>query len=263
MKLTISDKSKKDIFISLFQLLKNSTSIICVIFKEDQMYIQGMDNCHILLYEIILKSTWFDSYTKSPTEHSNICFDSTIFHNVINISQDSDIIVIYYEGDNEAESLHIDLETTKKGDFNKYFKIPLCDVETEMLSIPDSEYDADFSISAKKITEITNQFMKFGSDSLDFNCTEEKIIIKSFGGNCEMLVDVPIVDLSEYSISEDSEVNLSFSLNTIHKSCLSTKLTAEIVFSLHKDMPMRMKYHLDNENDNHITFYLAPKTKDE
>ena len=54
MKLILTDNLKKELFISIFQVLKNTSSTIMVIFKEDKMYIQGMDNSHILLYEVTL-----------------------------------------------------------------------------------------------------------------------------------------------------------------------------------------------------------------
>jgi len=263
MKFTIADKSKKEIFISIFQLLKNSSSILQVIFKEDRMYIQGMDNGHILLFEINLLSQWFSSYEKTTTESSNICFDSNIFYNVISVSQETDNLTIYYEGDTEPESLHIDIENDKKGEFSKYFKIPLTDLDADMMTIPETEYDVDFSISAKKINEITSQMMKFGGDTIDIKCNEEKLSATCSGGSCEMLVNIPIDDISEYAIMEDKDIDLSFSLNLMSKNCLTIKLTTEISFSLSNDMPMRIKYPLDNDDENHVVFYIAPKIKEE
>ena len=52
MKIVISDKAKKDIFTALFQTLKNCTNIICVIFYEEYLYIQGMDKSHICLFNV-------------------------------------------------------------------------------------------------------------------------------------------------------------------------------------------------------------------
>jgi hypothetical protein len=46
------DKIKKDMFTALFQTLKNCTNIICLIFYEDHLYIQGMDKSHVCLFNI-------------------------------------------------------------------------------------------------------------------------------------------------------------------------------------------------------------------
>ena len=54
MKFSIIDKVTKDKFIGIFQLLKNITSIISFIFKDDYIHIQGMDSGHICLFDINL-----------------------------------------------------------------------------------------------------------------------------------------------------------------------------------------------------------------
>ena len=36
MKVTISNKNKKDLFVALFQILKNCTSIVTVIFEKEK-----------------------------------------------------------------------------------------------------------------------------------------------------------------------------------------------------------------------------------
>ena len=261
MKLILTDNLKKELFISIFQVLKNTSSTIMVIFKEDKMYIQGMDNSHILLYEVTLIKSWFEVYEVCSTEHSNICFDSNVFQNVLSITQENDTIILYYDENSEPDSLHIDLENSKKGEYSKYFKIPLIDLETTLMSIPDTEYSADFSIPSKKITEITSQLIKFGGDTLDIKCMDEKIDITSSGGSCEMLVSISMDDLSEYSIVEEETVELSFSLNILNKMCLTSKITKEIMFSVSNDIPMKIAYYLDNDNDNKVIFYVAPKSK--
>ena len=62
MRLNISDKIKKDVFISLFHLLKQNTSSISIIFNEEYIYIQGMDNSHVCLFDIKIMGSWFTEY---------------------------------------------------------------------------------------------------------------------------------------------------------------------------------------------------------
>ena len=47
MKLVISEKNKKDIFVSLFNIIKSNTTNICIVFKTEFVFIQGMDKSHI------------------------------------------------------------------------------------------------------------------------------------------------------------------------------------------------------------------------
>ena len=62
MKLTITDKKKKETFISLFNVLKNCSSVINITFEMDLIHIQGMDKSHICLFDVKLNKTWFSSY---------------------------------------------------------------------------------------------------------------------------------------------------------------------------------------------------------
>jgi proliferating cell nuclear antigen PCNA len=261
MKLSIVNKAKKDTFISLFQLLKSCASVVSIIFNEDHLYIQGMDKSHVCLFDIKIFSSWFSSYEFDDTDSSKICVDTNIFHNVLSINQEHHTIIIHYEGD--AESVNIDLingtPETKKGDFDKFFKLPLADVDSELLGIPEVDYDAEFSIPAKKICEIASQLLLFG-DTINVKCSEEKIDLCSSGVSGEMSVNIPIDDLSEFSISEGETIDLHYSLNYIQKMCLTTKLSSEIEFGISGEFPMRIKYDLGDNSQ--VIFFIAPKMAD-
>jgi proliferating cell nuclear antigen PCNA len=261
MKLSIVTKTKKDIFISLFQLLKSCASVVSIIFNEDHLYIQGMDKSHVCLFDIKIFSQWFSSYEFDESDSNKICVDTNIFHNVLSINQEHHTILLHYEGD--ADSVNIDLingtPETKKGDFDKFFKLPLADVDTELLGIPEVDYDAEFSIPAKKICEIASQLLLFG-DTINVKCSEEKIDLASSGVCGEMTVNIPIDDLSEFSISEGEIIDLHYSLNYIQKMCLTTKLSSEIEFGISGEFPMRIKYDLGDNSQ--VIFFIAPKMAD-
>ena len=56
MKITISDKKKKDLFISIFHLLKYSSNQINAMFTSDNLHIQGMDKSHVCLFDLNIKT---------------------------------------------------------------------------------------------------------------------------------------------------------------------------------------------------------------
>jgi proliferating cell nuclear antigen len=256
MKVTISNKNKKDLFVALFQIIKGCTSIVRVIFEKDKLYIQGMDKSHICLFEVNIQKKWFDDYTID--EETTVCFDTNIFHLIISSKQESHDIIIHSDGE---DNINIDLISQEhtKGEFNKYFKIPLADFDYDTMNIPDVDYDAEFSISSKKICEITSQMLAFGTD-LNIKCSEEKIDLVTDGIVGEMLVNIPIEDLNEYSIVEGDTIDLKYSLNYIAKMCLTNKLSSEVVFSISADCPMKINYDLGD--DSSIVFYMAPKISD-
>ena len=260
MKLSIIGKTEKDIFISLFQLLKNSSTTISIIFTEDYAHIQGMDKSHICLFNIKLNADWFSTYNFTTGEMANIFIDSQILYNVLSMNQDMHSIIMHYEGD--PDNISIDLvnesPTAKSsGDmFNKYFKIPLADLDQDLLDIPETEYDVDFSISAKKIQDVFSQLLIFG-ETLNIKCNEDRIDLNTTGVCGEMLVNIPIDEIVEFSISEDENIDISFNLKFVHKMCITNKLSTDIEFSIRKDYPMKIKYNLGK--DNFANFFIAPQ----
>ena len=259
MKLSISEKAKKDIFISIFQLLKSCSSMITFMFQEDHLYIQGMDNAHVCLFDLKIMYTWFYFFEKAHNDASTICVSSSILHNVLSFTQDKHMIHIEYDGEPDTIDISLVVDQGIKGDFNKYFTIPLIDLDIDLLGIPEVEYDAEVSINAKKICEISSQLMVFG-DVMNVKCSEEEFTLSSEGTNGTMRVNVPIDDLSEFSISEGEVIELSYSLNYFYKMCLTTKLSTEIELGICKEYPLRIKYDL-GENST-LMFYIAPKIDD-
>jgi proliferating cell nuclear antigen PCNA len=259
MKFAIKEQIKKEVFIAIFGTLKNCSSLVCIHFNESNMHIQGMDKSHICLFETTIMKQWFDIYELDSTNDDKICIDTTFLFNIINSAHECHSINIHFE--NDLENINIDLivnqdKNKNKGEFNKYFKLPLANMDYDLVTIPSVEYDAEFTISSKKIVEITSQMLSFGSD-INVICTEEKINLITNGINGEMLVNIPIDDLNEYAISEDEIINLTYSLNYIHKMCLTNKISNQIQFYVSNQFPMKIKYDLGL--DSSVIFFIAPK----
>lgn len=266
MKIVISNKSKKEILVTLFQMLKNFTTTVVLLFNEDHLYIQGMDKAHVCLYDIKLVDTWFDKYEVDKEDNATVCVNTSSIHSVLSMSKDSQILHIHYSGD--AERLYIDFinEQQLKGEYSRYFEIPLVECDPDFYDIPEVEYDAEFSLNEKKIYEITSQLSLFG-DTMCIDCSEEKIDISTEGDVGKMRINIPIDDLDEFSISEGQQYKLSYSLNYVHKMCITTKLS-QISFSISESFPMKIGYvilddgNTDGQPLGHAIFYIAPKVCD-
>ena len=256
MKITIRDKHKKDLFIALFHILKNCSTIINISFDIENVHIQGMDKSHICLFDIYIQKKWFNNY--EVDELTKVAFDINVFHLIISNKTDGYDILIHSESE---DNLNIDLLISEntKGEFNKYFKIPLCEYDYEEMDIPSTDYAAEFYISSKKICEIVNQMVVFGTD-INIQCSEEKIDMITSGVTGEMLVNIPIDELTEFSIIEGETINLTYSLSYMNKMCLSNKLSSEIEFFMSSESPMKIKYDLGDEST--LMFFIAPKIND-
>ena len=258
MNIQISDKKKKDVFVSVFQVLKNCTSLVCANLEVGRMHIQGMDKSHICLFDIKLDKTWFAKY--DVPENVRICFDTNVFHSIISTKGENQDLIITME-DAGQETLHIKFDSpdAKKGDFKKSFKMPLADYDYDEMYIPEVDYDAEFALSSKQISEMFSQLSNFGSDII-IKCSEADISLNTNGVTGEMRVDIPIDDLTSYSIVEGAEIKLTYSLAYMNKMCITNKLSTDIDFSLSNDRPMKIEYSLGE--DSSMVFFIAPKVED-
>ena len=276
MRLSIENKSKMEMFVALFQLLKNWGSYLNLHFEKTRLYIQSMDKSHVCLSSITISSQWFSSYQIDDT--TNISLDSTNFaimmsyalkHNKmeINFEDDVDPDKLFINLSSNSESAFVEPSAKSKGKkvkevqnkFDHFFELGLIDVEQDTLGIPDVEYDVDFTMKSENFAELINELMVFGSN-LNIICSEEVLEFNASGDTGKLKVNIPIDDLNEYAIAEGEIVDISYSLNHIGKMCLSTKLGQNVSISISSEYPMAIKYDLGD--DSSVAFYIAPKIAD-
>ena len=79
MKLTLKDLNKVGKFTAIFQHLKQLVDCIGIYFDDNGLYIQGMDNSQICLFECKLHSSWFDEYSFDDGDDKRVCMNTAIF----------------------------------------------------------------------------------------------------------------------------------------------------------------------------------------
>ena len=267
MKFIISEKNKKDIFVSLFGIIKSNTTNISIVFKDKLLFIQGMDKSHISLFNIHIQKDWFSNYDysennenseNSEIEETIVCFDTNTFYNIINnASKNQSIIIQQSKGSDFLNISLIDTDYKDKSEYNKNYKIPLLENDYDFLSIPEIDYDSEFLISSKKICDITYQMSSFGTD-IKIMSSEDFIEFTTNGTSGEMNVKINTDDLDEFSIEASSQFEFCYNLNYLNKMCLTKFLSDKIYFSLSKDCPLKIKYDLDDP-EIEINFYVSPK----
>ena len=254
MILTIENKSKMEMFVALFQLLKNWGSHLNLHFDKKQLYIQSMDKSHICLSSITIKSQWFSSYNIG--DPIDISLDSTNFAIMMNYALKHSKMEIKFEDASEPDKIFINMSSTSKDKFDHFFELTLIDVEEESLGIPEVDYDVEFSIESKKFSELISELMVFGTN-LNIICTENLLEFNADGDTGKLKVNIDIDDLNEFAISEDETLDISYSLNHVGKLCLSTKLGQNVSVAISSEYPMAIKYDLGD--DSSVAFFIAPK----
>ena len=262
MNILINNPQKADVFAGIFQHIKAFTDNVNIMFEKERMYIQSMDNAHILIFEIILPKSWFDKYEFTTDDYVAIGLSTIIFYRILNAKEKTQSIQLVYDP-NETDKLSVHFVSDNKTEFDKHFELPLMELESELMEIPPIEYDAEFTIASSNFSNIVNQLKQFG-DTMDVECSEEKIVLYSNGKESgKMFVEINIDDLTTFSINEGEKIKLSYSLNYLHNICLYNKIAKHIELKLKDNYPLQAVYILNDDENAKITFYLAPKINDE
>jgi proliferating cell nuclear antigen PCNA len=276
MKFTITDKDKAKAFSSMFQNMKLFSDHINLMFEPHRLYAQGMDSSHISVFEIIIPNTWFDSYWQEGNDVLGI--NTVLFHKILGTREDAQHISVEYNRETDSDKLymhfskeHSESVTAVSKSFDKHFELPLVELESDLMEIPDVDYQAEFALASSNFASLVGQLKQFGSD-LFIKCNEEELRLTSKSNESgNMSVVVPIDDLSLFAINEGETINMSFSLIHLHNICAFHKVCDSVNLKISENYPLKTTYLLeplsgeddDDSNKARIVVFLAPRISDD
>jgi len=266
MELSISDKTKFLQFANVFRYLPVfNMELVNINISNEELYIQGMDSSQVCLFELKLKNDWFDSFKTDKNYVLGI--HSLTFYKVIQCLEDNEqLMSIKY---NDGDCLHIALENvngSKK--INKYFELPLVDIDVDMLDIPETDYSVDMEIKSLSISNYIEQLLIF-DETFTLSCDSDTINMKSKSESGSLKIEMSEDNIIMYAVEDDMELlEMCFALTYVKNMCAFSKITKSVVISLNKDTPMRFHQSLDDadifeNSESYIRLYLAPKIDDD
>jgi len=294
MDFKINNQSKIDIFTTIFQTIKGIAEHIVIYFTDEKMFIQTMDSSKVSVLEIVILCSWFDFYScqhddikigintnilykilssreKTQTIHfeynteDDSCNQDKLFVNMESVIEDkiTNSVIIPSSEINSNEITTVGLKNHKDV-YNRYFEVPLIDLENELMEIPDIEYEAEISLPSTNFAILIYQLKGFG-EVLNIKCNENDIqfISKSMESG-SMRVEIKIDELTGFSIIEGENINVSFGLqylNTISSYC---KISKTVELKIRRNYPIRIDYLFGEtgSEEGSIKFFLSPKIDD-
>jgi len=269
MKLTLTDSKKVSQFSSILKNLKNFSGDIEMHLDKGRLYAQGMDSSHCCLFELELLSGWFTKYDND--ENIRLGINCELLAKIFNMLGENQNIEMNYE--KGADCLYITLSPNEgETGIVREFKLPLMDLQSELLTIPDTEYTADIEMVSNDFTALITQLNTFGNE-LRIQC-EDKIRLTGKGEMGSMDAVIKEDDILMYAIEEDVKLDLSFALGYINMMVAFGKINKKVKIHISEDIPMKIQYGMDtfmdkeeddeeNEDKNYIRFFLAPKIVDD
>ena len=255
MNLVIEDVKRSEWFQIIFQNIRQFSDKFCINFRENDVYIQGMDDSHVAIFEVSLCKDWFSVY--ECQEPFTIGVHGGIFSKILNtrdpiqhISMKTSTITL--------DKLDVSF-THPTGSFNKFFEMPLIDYESEMMEIPPCDYNVSMEIESKEWKKILDQLSNFG-DSVQFKCKEDSVHL--IAGSIEGKMDVNILsdNIETYVVDEGCDISTQFQLRYLQVMSNFQKLNKNLTIMMSPDIPCCCNFNL--HGDSYIKFFLAPQIED-
>jgi proliferating cell nuclear antigen PCNA len=257
MNIRIDNPYKADTFSAVFQNMKSFTDNVNIIFDDEKMFVQAIDAGQVSILELNIPSTWFDKYTQT---NMTIGVNAVIFFKILSTRDKLQSLEMKCE--KESDKLEIKFVSNNKAIFDKTFEMPLIDLDMELMTVPEMDYQAEFSLPSTNFNNLITQLKMFG-ETMDIECSEEQIILFSNSQDCgKMSAEISIDDLTSFSIVEGENLKMSLSLTHLHYISQFHKLSKEVELKFKCGYPIQIVYNL-GDADTTLLFYLAPKISDD
>lgn len=246
MILKIDAGAKATIFTQVLACIQQLNSEIVIRLEDESLYIQGMDNSHISMYELRLFKHWFQLY---EIEFSNTYgFQCDTLNKILSKRTEKQDIYIDFSDETKIQLIFSD-EISKKTHI-----ISSMDIDIETTGIPDIEYDIDIGIPSKLYKETIDELATF-FDDMTIKCDEDTVIFGGKNDNVESSIEISTEHMTSYQYTDD--MKMTFSIRYLKIISLLSKICKEMLLHLHNEYPLRIDFNFDDEH--RFSFYLAPK----
>ncbi|CAG8477594.1 8844_t:CDS:2 [Funneliformis caledonium] len=229
--------------------------------NETGIALQAMDNSHVALVSLLLRSEGFHPYRCDRGFSLGVNLNS--LSKILKCAGNDDIITLKAD-DNSADSLSLCFESPSNERVSEY-ELKLMDIDQEHLSIPETDYDATIIMSSAEFQRICRDLMVI-SESVSVDVAKDAVVFSAegeMGSGSVKLKQNPSVDKPEEQvvIELNTSVSLQFSLKYLMNFTKGTPLSDQVMLGLSENMPLLVEYKMDDAG--YIRFYLAPKIGEE
>ncbi|KAL3762297.1 hypothetical protein ACHAWU_000944 [Discostella pseudostelligera] len=244
------------VFKQLIEALKDLVQEANIDCTDDEMSIQAMDNSHVALVAVCLRSGGFDHFRCDRP--ISLGFNATNMGKILKCAGNDDIITL--KAEDEGDSLALVFESPSQ-DRIADFELKLMDIDSEQLGIPDTEYKCTIQMPSGEFQRIIRDMQVLG-DTLAISCTKEgvKFHVEGDLGVGNVLIrqnNTAEKEEDRVLIEMEEPVELTFALRYLNFFTKATSLGPTVILSMSPDVPVVVEYPIGETG--HIKYYLAPK----
>lgn len=226
--------------------LLNEASFDCT---ENGIELQAMDNSHVSLVSLLLKSSGFDAYRCD--RHIVMPINLVSMNKIFKCATFDDAITIRAQDD--ADIVTFTFEAKKQEKVADY-EMKLLNLDRQLLEIPETNYSCVIRMPSIEFARICRDLWQFG-DFIMISCTEEGVKFSTADGVIGS-ANVKIVQTASVTIEMQAPISRTFSCRYLNSFTKATSLANQVVISMSDDVPLAIEYAIPDFG--HIRYYLAP-----
>ncbi|KAJ3008616.1 hypothetical protein HKX48_008430 [Thoreauomyces humboldtii] len=228
--------------------------------NESGIQLQAMDNSHVALVALMLRSTGFEHFRCDRNHSLGISLAS--LSKVLKCAGNDDILTI--KSEEEGDILQLIFESPKVDRMSEY-DLKLMDIDSEHLGIPETAYDAVVKMSSAEFQRICRDLSVL-SESVAIDVDKDGVKFSAageIGSGAVTLKQGTSVDDDETAttIELNQSVALTFSLKYLTNFTKATPLSDTVSLSMSAEVPLLVEYKVSEVG--YIRYYLAPKIGDD
>ena len=229
--------------------------------NETGLSLQAMDTAHVALVSMNLDKNSFEKY--NCTNPTTLGVNLGSIQKILKCGDSSDILTLQTTEDNSGLRFKFENQTNER--FLE-FQMSLMDIDSEHLSIEDSEPDASIELSCSEFTKICKDLTQFG-DTVKISVDSKCVTFAVNGSNTDAHFTYANFesagkDGSQVSITCTEQIELSFALRYLNFFTKAAPLSENVKLCLSKERPFLVQFDLDDDAGS-IKYYLAPKVDDD
>nr|CAD7201526.1 unnamed protein product [Timema douglasi] len=237
--------------------LLNEATFDC---SDTGIQLQAMDNSHVSLVSLNLRSDGFDKYRCD--RNISMGMNLASLAKIMKCASNDDVLTM--KAQDNADTVTFVFESANQDKVSDY-EMKLMNLDQEHLGIPDTDYACIVKMPSAEFARICRDLAQFG-ESVVIACTKEGVKFSTSGdiGSANVkLAQNANVDKEEESVTIEMQepVTLNFACRYLNSFTKATPLSPTVQLSLSHDVPLVVEYKIGDIG--FIRYYLAPKIDDE
>merc|ERR1711948_121285 len=225
--------------------------------SEKGLQVQAMDSSHVALVSLLLRESAFAEFKCDRATSLGMNVDS--LGKIFKMCGGSDSLKLRWQ--NDADTVNFQCESSEE-DRIADFDLKLMQIESEHMEIPEQHYKVLVKLPSSEFQKICRDLKEFG-ETMHVNASKDGIKFSVSGdvgaGNVVLKPRESDKPEEKVTLTVHEPVSATFALRYLVTFAKAAPLCGTVELGLGPDAPLLVKYDLENADNGHMQFYLAPK----